>query len=86
MRQNWFEKGVFCGLLLLLCAPVFAQPKSYSSSVADVRISALQTKEVARPYQLSNVTGLRWDQVVINGQAVMQEQVKVDQAEPKHHW
>jgi polygalacturonase len=56
------------------------------SPVVDVRISDLQIKEVARPYRLSNVTGLRWDQVVINGKNVTQEQVKVDQAEPKHHW
>ena len=56
------------------------------SSVANVRISDLQIKEVDHPYQLSNVTGLRWNQVVINGQAVTQEQVKVDQTEPKLHW
>jgi polygalacturonase len=54
--------------------------------VADVRIRDLQINEVARPYRLSNVTGLRWEQVVMNGQAVPQGQVKVDQTEPKHHW
>jgi polygalacturonase len=56
------------------------------SPVANVRISDLQIKNVARRYSLSNVNGVRWEWVIINGQAVPEDQLKIDQAEPKIHW
>jgi polygalacturonase len=56
------------------------------SPVTGVRISVLQIKEVARAFRLSNVTSLKWGQVLINGQSLTADHLKIDRSEPKIHW
>jgi polygalacturonase len=57
-----------------------------SAPVQQVRISGLKINTVQRTYRLSNVDGLSWKDVIMNGKQVMQENLTISKEEPKIHW
>jgi polygalacturonase len=56
------------------------------SPVSNVRINNLKVNHVAQSTRMSNVTGLQWSGVVINGEELKQNQLQIAQTEPKIHW